>query len=106
MNKPSLFLCMPQTYAIYQPIVEHLKLHGFDVIDLSFAHNNDIFRRPTLSERLEISLRKKLLKNTAAKDKVIERNNLQRIAQARQAILDKVQVSSHVDFALFIRGNL
>ena len=57
----TLFLAMPTTNGIYKLIVQHLEAHGFTVCDLSFADNNDIFRRPTLAEKIRIKYRKKSL---------------------------------------------
>ena len=97
---------MPQTYGIYRPIVSHLRAHGFDVCDLSFNHNNDIFRPLTLPEKLHAKYRKKVLRDKNAKDSVIQANNLKRIARDRQKILAAIQQHRGADYALFIRCDL
>ena len=101
----TLFLAMPTTNGIYKLIAQHLKAHGFTVCDLSFSDNNDIFRHPTLAEKIHIKYRKKILRDKEAKLHVISANNLKQIERDKQAIIQAIQQNS-ADNALFIRGDI
>ena len=101
----TLFLAMPTTNGIYKLIVQHLEAHGFTVCDLSFADNNDIFRRPTLAEKIRIKYRKKILGDKEAKLHVLTASNLKQIERNKQNVIRTVQQNS-AEHALFIRGDI
>ncbi|MDO4227402.1 hypothetical protein [Neisseria sp.] len=97
MNKPTVFLGMPDHMGIYRSMQANLEHHGFNVIYL--VSNPRTFRYPSLTARLGVKFRKLVLRDKYAKQKL-------QAAVFHQNILSTLDAVGQADYALFIRGDL